>query len=109
MSVIAFILTALILGAAAFLGFFMLLMGLNGFSESDAQPGIIFYIVAAILDGLIMSSLAAFVTIQLVKKKSLNSIGAAAISTVSFSVIGGAILFVIWVAGIIITSFMHGR
>jgi hypothetical protein len=48
MKVIVFILTTAIQLLAAALAFFMLLIGLNGFSEKDATPSLIMFIVLAL-------------------------------------------------------------
>jgi hypothetical protein len=52
MRIIVFVITAFIQLAVAVLGFFILLLGLNGFSENDAMASLIFYIALAFLSAL---------------------------------------------------------
>jgi len=106
MKVIVFILTALIQLAVATLGFFMLLLGLNGYNEKDASPSLIMYIVLALASAVGLG-LASVYTTKRLSETSLGSFGAAAIAVVSFAVVGGAILIVGWFAALFLAEIVR--
>ncbi|HLM59572.1 MAG TPA: hypothetical protein VK308_02095 [Pyrinomonadaceae bacterium] len=83
------VLTTLImfgLGAAWFL---MLIVVLNGFTEEQAQPGLILFIVWAILTAIVAGVLGFWCAGYLTEKRSFSP-ALAALASVVFSVIGGA-------------------
>jgi len=108
MRIIVFILNALIQLSAAGVGFFMLLLCLNGFSERQATPGIIFYIVMGGLSALAMGGASALTTNRLAAKQSLGNVGGSLISVIIFSVVGIVALVVIFFAAVFIAAAMRG-
>ncbi len=102
MKIFVFIITALIQLAAAACGFFMLLLGLNGFSESQAAPGIIFYIIFGIASAAGVGAGSVYLAKRLVEKSSLGSFGASAIA-----ILGGVILFGGFIVAILLATIMH--
>ncbi len=106
MKVIVFILTAAIQLVAAALAFFMLLIGLNGFSEKDATPSLVMYIILALASAVGLG-LASVYTTKRLSETSLGSFGAAAIAVVSLAIVGGAILIVGWFAALFLATIMH--
>lgn len=88
MRIIVFIITAVIQLAAATVGLVTLLLALNGFSEAQATPGLILFIVIGLGSAIGLGVASAFVAKRLVEKKSLGSIAAAAIAVVGLSVLG---------------------
>lgn len=104
MKAIPFLITGLInLGVGIFL-FFFLLLGMNGFSEKQAEPGLIFFIVWVLLTSLITAILSVASTSFLTTQKSLNFWFAAFLSAFIF-VVAGAVLSVIgWFISLFITS-----
>jgi len=93
MKITVFVITALIQLAVAFLGFFILLLGLNGFHESDATPGLIFYIALAFLSALGLGAASAYTAKRLSEKPSLGKFAASLIAIIAFAIVGGLILF----------------
>ena len=91
MQILNFIITAAInIGVACVLGFF-LLIALNGFSGSQAEPGLILYVVWTLLASLVAAVLSVLLAKYLIGKKSFKPIGAIAISAPIFVVIGGIV------------------
>ena len=107
MKIFVFIITALIQLAAAACGFFMLLLGLNGFSESQAAPGIIFYIIFGIASAAGVGAGSVYLAKRLVEKSSLGSFGASAIAILGGAVVGGVILFGGFIVAILLATIMH--
>jgi len=65
---------------------------MNGYSEDQATPGLVFYIVLSIGSALGLGGASAFWAKRLVTKKSFSSFGASALAIISFAVLGGIIL-----------------
>ena len=107
MRIIVFIITALVQLAVAVVIFFMLLLGLNGFSERDATPSLIFFIGLSVLCALGLGGAGAFMARRLVEKKSLGGVGASAIAVGTFSVLGVLILIGGFFVALVIASIMH--
>jgi hypothetical protein len=105
--IIVFILTALIQLAVAVVCFFMLLLGLNGFSEQQATPSLIFFIALSFVSAVGLGGVSAFVAKTLVEKKSLGRVAASAIAVVGFSILGAVVLFVGFIAAVLLASLMH--
>jgi hypothetical protein len=104
MRAIPFLITFLInLGIGVFL-FFFLLLGMNGFSEKQAEPGLIFFIVWVLLASLITAILSVISTNYFTTQKSMNFWLAALLSTFIFVVIGAGLSVVGWFASLFITS-----
>ncbi len=81
---------------------FFLLLALNGFSEKQATPAIILYVIWALIFSILAASLSVWTLIFLVNKKSFNSLLAGLISVGVFTIIGVAINF----AGLIISTIL---
>ena len=90
-----------LLAAIGFGLVFFLLLALNGFSESDATPAMIFYFVWMILCAFVMGVAGIFLT-KLLLAKSVNSILALVISVVLLTGIGGVIDF----GGLIVSTII---
>lgn len=107
MKAIPFLMTGLInLGVGVFL-FFFLLLGLNGFSEKQAEPGLIFFIVWVLLVALTTAILSVVGTNYFAAQKSMNFWLAAFLSAFIFVVVGAALSVVGWFASLFITSAMR--
>lgn len=91
---VVFIITAFIQLIVAVLGFFILLLGLNGFSEKQSTPSLIVYIALAILSAFGCGAASAYTAKRLTEKFSLGKFGASAIAVISFAILGALILFV---------------
>lgn len=92
MRIVVFIMNAVIQLAAAAAGFLFLLLGMNGYSEDQATPGLVFYIVLSVGSALGLGGASAFWAKRLVTKKSFSGFGASAIAIISFAILGGFIL-----------------
>ena len=84
----------------------MLLVGLNGYSEKDATPSLIMYIVLALGSGVGLG-LASVYTTKRISQASLGSFGAAAIAVVVFAIIGGVILIAGWFAALFLAEIVR--
>lgn len=107
MQILNFLVTAIInIGIACVLGIF-LLIALNGFSESQANPGLILYIVWTLLTALITASLSVLAAKYLIGKKSFTPLGAIAISAPIFIVVGGIVSVVGIFASVILIEALR--
>lgn len=107
MRIIAFALTALIQLAAAAAGFIVLLVAMNGYSGSDAEPGLILYIALGLGSALALGLASSFAVKRLVERSSWGSLAAAAISIFGSSLLGGAVLVVSFFAAIMLAELMR--
>ena len=107
MRIIVFIITALVQAAAAVAIFFMLVLGLNGFSESDATPSLVFFIALGVLSPLTLSGLGAYAAQRIAEKKSMGGVAASALAVISFSALGVVILVGGFFAALVIATVMH--
>ncbi len=97
-----FLITTLInvgIGAALF---FMLVILLNGFTEDQAAPGLILFIVWALLCSLVAGISSFFSARFLTEKKSVNAWLAALSAIAVFVIIGATVNFV----GMLIAAFL---
>ena len=108
MRVIVFILSAAVHLCAAAVGFFMLILGLNGFSGGEAEPGLLFYVVANALSALGLGAAGALVAGRVAAKKSVGRLGAGAIAVAASFVVGMVLLATSFLAAVLIAQYMHG-
>jgi hypothetical protein len=108
MRIIVFILTAVVQLAAAAAGFLLLLLAMNGFSERQATPGLIFYLALALGSALGLGVASAFVAKRLVERKSWGGAAASVTAVIGFSVLGALILVAGFVASIVLAEVMRG-
>jgi hypothetical protein len=108
MRITVFILTALIQLAAAAAGLLLLLLGMNGYSESQATPGLILYIALALGSALGLGFASVFVVRRLVERRSFGGVAASITAVLSSSVLGGLILAASLFAAIVLAEVMRG-
>lgn len=104
--IIAFIVTLILNIAIGAVVFFMMLMGMNGFSESDANYGLIAYIVLAVLVSLTMATLAA-VSVHLLVKRGLGAVAASLIAMAVFTIIGGVLKVICSIIGVLVADYVR--
>ena len=102
----AFIITFLINVAIGVVIFFFMLIGMNGFSESDANYGLGTYILLALVVSILMSILAV-VTVNLLMKRNFGGAVAALISIPVFSIVGGGLKIVCSIIGLLIADYVR--
>ena len=108
MRIIVFVLNAVIQLAAAAVGFLLLLLGLNGFGERQANPSLLFYILLSAGSAAGLGVASAFASKWLAQKKSLGALGASAIAVPVFALAGVLILVVGFFVALLIASAMRG-
>lgn len=108
MRVMTFIITAVIQIAAAAAGFLLLLLGLNGYSERQATPSLIFYILLSLGEAVGLGIVSALVAKRLVERKSLHPLAASAIAVTAFSILGVLSLFVLFFVALMLAEFVRG-
>ena len=108
MRIIVFALNAVIQLAAAAVGFFMLLLGLNGFSERQSNPSLLFYIIVSVGSAVGLGVASAFASKWLSQRKSVGALGASAIAVPVFAVVGVLVLVVGFFVAVFIASAMRG-
>jgi len=101
------IITTLANGGIAVMLFFMLILSLNGFSEDEAAPGLILFVVWAVLVSIIAGVLGFLSANYLITKKSFNPWLAALLAIMVFIVVGTAANIAGVIAAVIIASAMH--
>ncbi len=104
MKIIIFVITALIQAAGATLGFFGLLLGLNGYNETDATPSLVFYIALAFLNALGLGAASAYTAKRLAEKSSLGKFASSLIAIIGCLIVGAVILAVGWFAALILAD-----
>jgi hypothetical protein len=107
MKIATFLITVLVNGGIAFVMFFMLILGMNGFHEDEATPGLLLYIIWGLLSAIITGVLGILPANYLATKKSVNKIAATAISTVIFIIVGGVSVMVGFFAALMAASAMR--
>ena len=108
MRIIVFILTAVIQLAAAAAGLLLLLLGMNGYNERDATPGLILYVALGLGSALGLGLASAFAAKWLVERRSFGRPWASATAVLGFSILGGLILVVSFFAAIVVAEVMRG-
>ena len=94
MQILVLIFTVVFQLTAAAIGFFLLLVGLNGYSERQATPSLILYVILSLISAFALGAASPFAAKRLAKRTSLGSFGSSAIVIVAFSIIGVIVLFV---------------
>lgn len=107
MRVTVFLVTAILDLAVAIFGFFILLIGLNGFSERQATPTLIFYITFCLTSLIILSYLGTIVAKAFVEKGWMNNVWAAIVAILSTSIVSGLIVIVAVFAGFALAEFLR--
>jgi len=88
MKLIPFMITGLMNIGVGVVLFFLLLLGMNGYSEQQATPGLITFIIWVLLVSLLTAILSVVTTNFFTTKKSMNFWVAALISIFVFVIIG---------------------
>jgi hypothetical protein len=107
MKITVFVINALIQLVAAALGFFMLLLGLNGFSSKQAEAGLFLYIILSFMSAIGMGIASAFTAQWLGAKPALGKIVASLISISVFAVVGIVILTIVFFASVLLTDALR--
>ena len=102
----AFIITLIVSIFAAMAGFIVLIIALNGQSESDAAYGMAVYGILAFLIVFTMAILAA-VLVHFLLKKEFRGWTAAFMSIVIFSIVGFVLIAICIVIGVGITEYLR--
>ena len=104
--IIAFLVTLVINIAAGVVVFFFMLLGMNGFSESDANYGLGTYIVLAAAVSLLMATGAAGL-VHILSKRKFRGIVSALIAIPVFSVAGAGLKIVCSIVGIFVADYVR--
>ena len=107
MGIIVLILIVVFQLAAAAVGFFVLLVGLNGYSERQATPGLILYIALSLISAFGLGAAGPFAVKRLANGTSLGRFGASAIVVVVFCIIGVVVLFAGFVASVALAEVLR--
>ena len=108
MKIIVFLIAAIAQIVAAVFGLFILLLGLNGFSEREATPSLIFYIVLSLAtivgDGVVGVVLAK----KLASTTKFGVGGASVVATLSAVILGVVILIAGLFVAFVLANVVHG-
>ena len=107
MRITVFLTTAILSVASAIFGFFILLLGLNGYSERQATPSLIFYIVFCLTSLLILSFVGTLVAKAFVEKGWMNKVWAAIVSILSTSIVSSVLVIVAVFVGFALAEFLR--
>ncbi len=105
--VVIFLITALGNIGIGIMLFFFLLLSLNGYSEKQAKPGLILFIIWVLLFSAAAAACAVLSANFLTTKKSLNWLAASLVSILIFVVIGAILNFVGTIAAIFLTEALR--
>ncbi len=105
--VVIFLVTALGNIGIGIMLFFFLLLSLNGYSEKQAEPGLILFIIWVLLFSAVAAVCAVLSANFLTNKKSLSWIAASLVSILIFIVIGAILNFVGTVVAIVLTEVLR--
>ena len=94
MKIVVFIVSAFVQLAGAAVGFFILLIALNGYGEKQAGAGLIFYIILSIMSAASVGAASAHAAQKLAARTSLGDFGASTIAVLSFAVLGLGVLII---------------
>jgi hypothetical protein len=104
--VLAFIITLILNIAIGVAVFFVLLLAMNGYSESDANYGFIAYIILALIVSLLMGSSAAIVA-NVLQKRKFSGVVSSLIAIVAFTGVGAALKGVCALIGVGIAELVR--
>ncbi len=93
------------LAVSVFLLFFLLL-GLNGFSERDANYAFLFFIIGAFVSA-VMTGILGIVLLKILINNNFHSISASIIAILIFSILGAVINIALWFGGLIIAEIVR--
>jgi hypothetical protein len=107
MKIIVFLVAVIAQIVAAVFGFFILLLGLNGFSEREATPSLIFYVVLSLAtivsDGVIGVVLAR----RLAKTTKFGVRGASVVATICVVIPGVVVLIAGLFVAFVLANVVH--
>lgn len=107
MRILVFIVTVVFLLISSVVGFFVLLLGLNGYSEQQATPSLILYIALSLALALGLGGGSPFVAKRLAERTSLGNFGASAIVVTAFCIIGVLILIAGFFASFVLAEVVR--
>ena len=107
MRIIVFIVVAVVQLVAAAFGFLLLLLGLNGFSERQATPGLVFYIVVAVASSVGLGVAGAMAVKWLAVRRGAHALVAALVAVVGSSVLGLVILGAGFLGAVVLAEIMR--
>lgn len=107
MKIATFLITALANACIGLFMFFALIMSLNGFSESQAMPGLVLFIIWSVIFTIITGVLGILLANYLATKQSMNKFVAALVSILAFILVGGVISVVGFFAAVFLVSAMR--
>ena len=104
--IVAFLVTLILNIAIGIAVFFLLLLAMNGFSESDANYGFVTYIFLAVLVTLLMASLAV-VAAHSLTRRGFGAISASLVGIGTFSVLGLVLKVICSIIGVLVADFVR--
>ena len=109
MGILVLILTVVFQLTVAAIGLFLLFLGLNGYSERQATPSLIVYIILSLASACALGAVSPFALKRLAKRTSLGSFGSSAVVVVAFSFIGMIVLFVKFFASFALAEILRAN
>jgi hypothetical protein len=106
LKIASFLLTLIVDLAAGAIIFFMMLIAMNGYSESDAQLGLLAYIILAVITSIAMG-VGSVIAVGLLIKREFSSIIAGLTAVPVFAIVGIVIEIVSSLIGIGIAEFVR--
>jgi len=108
MKIIVFLIAAIAQIVAAVFGLFILLIGLNGFSEREATPSLIFYIVLSLATIVGDGAIGLVLAKKLANTTKFGVGGAAVVATLSAAILGVVILIGGLFVAFVLANVVHG-
>ena len=108
MRIVVFLISAVVQLAAAAFGLFVLLIALNGYSERQATPSLIFYGIFCLLIVLVISAVGCLVAKSLLNRNWLGKVGASSVAVVSSSIVGVVLVGVAMFVALALAETLRG-
>jgi len=105
--IITFIIVLLLNLGGGFVWYFMLALGLNGFTGTDADLSMNLFPVAAIIVSILAAIGSVFATGYLINSKTWNPFLAVAVSAIVFTIVGVVVNFILMFAAIFLAEFFR--
>ena len=105
--IITFLIVVLLNLGGGFVWYFMLALGLNGFSGSDADYSMTLFPIGALLVSILAATAGVLATGYFINSKSWNPVLAVAVSAIVFTIVGLVINFILMFAAIFLADFVR--
>lgn len=105
--IITFLIVLLLNLGGGFVWYFMLALGLNGFTGTDADYSMTLFPISAVIVSILAAVAGVFATGYLIANKNWNPVLAVVVSSIVFTIVGVVVNFVLMFAAIFLADFIR--